>query len=182
MLEGVVERGTGRVVSEVGKPLAGKTGTTNNSKDTWFVGFSPDLAVGVFVGLDDDTTLGYDYLKGEQEQGATVAAPIFRDFMAEALKDKPPTPFRVAPGIRFVRVDATTGKPAVSGDKNVILEAFKPGTVPVGGEEAVVDIGTSVSGLTYGNATDAQTGGSVEESDNAGGEAQPTPARAVNPA
>ncbi len=70
ILEGVIERGTGRVIQEVGKPLAGKTGTSNDSKDTWFVGFAPDLAVGVFVGFDDDTTLGYDYPKGEQEQGA----------------------------------------------------------------------------------------------------------------
>ncbi len=114
MLEGVVQRGTGPVVSAVGKPLAGKTGTSQRIPDTWFVGFSPDLAAGVFVGFDDDARWA-DYLKGEQEQGATVAAPIFRDFMADALKDKPPTPFRVAPGIRFVRVDATTGKPAPSG-------------------------------------------------------------------
>ncbi len=166
ILEGVVERGTGRVVSEVGKPLAGKTGTSNESKDTWFVGFAPDLAVGVFVGLDDDTTLGYDYLKGEQEQGATCAAPIFRDFMAEALKDKPPTPFRVAPGIRFVRVDAATGRPTTSADKNAILEAFKPGTVPTGGEQTVLDAG-AVASIPLGNATDNTTigGGSVEEGD-----------------
>jgi penicillin-binding protein 1A len=133
ILEGVVERGTGKIVSTVGKPLAGKTGTSNDSKDTWFIGFSPDLAVGVFVGFDDDTTLG------RHEVGATAAAPIFRDFMAEALKDKPPTPFRIPPGIRFARIDAATGQPAQPGDKNVIMEAYKPSSSVAGGGDSVLD-------------------------------------------
>ncbi|MBF0248568.1 MAG: penicillin-binding protein 1A [Alphaproteobacteria bacterium] len=138
MLEGVVQRGTGQRVSEVGKPLAGKTGTTNDSRDAWFVGFSPDLAVGVFTGFDDPRSLG------KREQGASVASPIFRDFMMEALADQPPIPFRIPPGIHLVRVDAATGLPAETDDKSVILESFKPGTVPTalsqvlggGGEEA----------------------------------------------
>ena len=79
MLKGVVERGTGRRIRAVGKPLAGKTGTTNADKDTWFIGFSPDLAVGVFVGFDTPKTLG------RRETGSSVAAPLFRDFMAAAL-------------------------------------------------------------------------------------------------
>ncbi|HKW55464.1 MAG TPA: penicillin-binding protein 1A [Stellaceae bacterium] len=124
ILQGVVERGTGRIVSSVGKPLAGKTGTTNDSDDTWFVGFSPDLAFGVFVGYDNPKSLG------AHETGASVAAPVFRDFMAAALKDKPAIPFRIPPGIRLVRVDATTGQLPRPGDKNVIYEAFKPGTEP----------------------------------------------------
>lgn len=124
MLKGVVERGTGRRVSEVGKPLAGKTGTTNEERDTWFVGFSPDLAVGVFVGFDEPIPLG------RRETGSSVAAPIFRDFMAEALKDQPAIPFRTPPGIRLVRVDPQTGVLARPGDKDVILEAFKDGTQP----------------------------------------------------
>ncbi|MTJ80138.1 MAG: penicillin-binding protein 1A, partial [Telmatospirillum sp.] len=146
ILEGVVERGTGRIVSAVGKPLAGKTGTSNDSKDTWFVGFSPDLAVGVFVGFDDPVSLG------AHEFGATIPAPIFRDFMTEALKDKPPTPFRVPPGIRLVRVAAATGRPAQPGDANVIYEAFKPDQVPSGGttDEQVLDNGAGVMGLGYG--------------------------------
>ncbi|MEI9931997.1 MAG: penicillin-binding transpeptidase domain-containing protein [Rhizomicrobium sp.] len=81
LLQGVVQRGTGRSILAVGKPLAGKTGTSNEAKDTWFVGFSPDLACGVFVGFDNPRTLG------KSEQGATVAAPIFRDFMKGALAD-----------------------------------------------------------------------------------------------
>ncbi|MGB8274487.1 MAG: penicillin-binding protein 1A [Alphaproteobacteria bacterium] len=130
MLQGVVERGTGQKVKAVGKPLAGKTGTTNESFDTWFIGFSPDLVAGVFVGFDEPRTLG-------RETGASVAAPIFRDFMEDALKGKPAIPFRVPPGILLVRVDAGTGQLPPPGDKNVILEAFRPGTEPTGPAEAV---------------------------------------------
>ena len=135
ILQGVVERGTGVKIRAVGKPLGGKTGTTNKSLDAWFVGFSPDLAVGVFTGFDRPRSLG------RHEQGASVAAPIFRDFMAAALADSPATPFRIPPGIRLVRVNATTGLPTRPGDKRVILEAFKPGEVPTG--EAQVLEGTT---------------------------------------
>ncbi len=134
MLQGVIERGTGRRVASVGKPLAGKTGTTNDSQDTWFIGFSPDLAVGVFAGFDEPRSLG------PKETGSSVAAPIFRDFMAVALADKPAIPFRIPPGIRLVRVDADTGQLASAGDSHVILEAFKPGTIP-SGEQQVLDGG-----------------------------------------
>ena len=119
MLEGVIDRGTGRSISVIGKPLGGKTGTTNESQDTWFMGFSPDLVVGVYVGFDTPQSLG------KKETGSSVAAPIFRDFMAAALKDKPATPFRVPEGIRLVRINGETGELAQQGDKNVILEAFK---------------------------------------------------------
>lgn len=120
MLEGVVQRGTGsRVRKAVDKPIAGKTGTTNDYKDAWFVGFSPDLAAGVYVGFDLPQTLG------RGEAGGTVAAPIFGDFMAKALENEAGIPFRVPSGIRLVRVNAKTGLPAAPGDPNVILEAFK---------------------------------------------------------
>ena len=131
MLEGVIERGTGRRIREIGKPLAGKTGTTNGSLDTWFLGFSPDLAVGVFAGFDTPRSLG------KREQGASVAAPIFRAFMADALSDKPAIPFRIPPNIRLVRVNSTSGQPARPGDRRVILEAFKSGTVPQGKQEVL---------------------------------------------
>ncbi|HEX4157052.1 MAG TPA: penicillin-binding protein 1A [Rhizomicrobium sp.] len=124
LLQGVVERGTGVSIRAVGKPLAGKTGTTNDSKDTWFIGFSPDLVCGVFVGFDNPRTLG------KVEQGATVAAPIFRDFMKGALADQPPTPFRVPPGIDLVPVDAHTGALVSAGSPGAIEEAFKSGTEP----------------------------------------------------
>ena len=131
MLEGVVQRGTGRRIRAVGKPLAGKTGTTNLERDTWFVGFAPDLAVGVFAGYDTPIPLG------RRETGSSVAAPIFRDFMAAALEGKPAIPFRIPPNVRMVRINSRTGKLARSGDKNVILEAFKPGTEPTGQSEVL---------------------------------------------
>jgi penicillin-binding protein 1A len=137
MLEGVVQRGTGTAVRAVGKPLAGKTGTSNDSNDTWFVGFSPDLVVGVFVGFDDPQSLG------DKETGGSIAAPIFRDFMMDALKDKPATPFRVPPGVRLVRVNAGNGKPAMPGDPKAIYEAFKDSDRMPGEEEQVLEGGGS---------------------------------------
>ena len=128
MLQGVVERGTGRRIRAVGKPLAGKTGTTNDSQDSWFVGFSPDLAVGVYVGFDTPRSLG----KGES--GSSVAAPIFRDFMAAALAEAPAIPFRIPPGVRLVRIDPRTGALAAAGAKNAILESFRAGSEPRAGE------------------------------------------------
>ena len=152
ILEGVVQRGTGTAAKEVGKPLAGKTGTTNDSKDAWFVGFSPDLTVAVYVGYDAPQSLG------GKETGGAIAAPIFRDFMKEALADKPATPFRVPPGIRLVRVSLKTGQRPTGGDDGpVILEAFKPGTEPNG--EAVVIEGSGDASMTPGSGgTAAGTG------------------------
>ncbi len=123
MMQGVVERGTGIAVKAVGKPLAGKTGTTNDYRDAWFVGFAPDLAAGVYVGYDQPDSLGKD------ETGGHVAAPIFRDFMIAALKNTPAIDFRIPPGLRLYRVSAATGLP-VSGNGPAIYEAYKPGTAP----------------------------------------------------
>ena len=134
MLKGVVERGTGVRIKAVGKPLAGKTGTTNDNFDTWFIGFSADLAVGVFAGFDNPGTLG------PKETGSSVAAPIFRDFMAAALQDQAAIPFRIPSGIRLVRVNQDSGRLAKPGDKKVVLEAFKPGSEPTG-EQVVIDGG-----------------------------------------
>ena len=124
MMEGVVQRGTATVVKEVGKPIAGKTGTTNDEKDAWFIGFSPDLVVGVYVGYDKPRHLGHGMT------GGLLAAPIVRDFMKVALADKPAVPFRVPAGIKLIRIDPRTGLRAGPGDQRVILEAFKPGTAP----------------------------------------------------
>lgn len=137
IMTGVVERGTGRIAQSVKRTLAGKSGTSNDNFDTWFIGFSPDLVVGVFVGFDTPQTLG------PRDTGSAVAAPIFRDFMTAALKNKPDIPFRVPEGVRMVRVDAKTGKPAKVGDKNVIWEAFRKETdvnaqTPVLGQDVVM--------------------------------------------
>jgi penicillin-binding protein 1A len=124
MMEGVVKRGTATVVQEIGKPIAGKTGTTNDEKDAWFVGFSPDLVVGVFIGYDKPRPMG----KGQT--GGVLAAPIFTEFMKVALKDEPPKEFQVPPGLELIPIDRRTGLRANGTGDGVILEAFKPGTAP----------------------------------------------------
>ena len=127
MMEGVVQRGTAGSVGfqkEVGKPVAGKTGTTNDYKDAWFVGFTTDVTVGVYFGFDKPRSLG------RSSTGGGVAAPVVRDFMKYALADKPGAPFRVPPGIKLIRVDAKTGMRAGPDTQKAILEAFKPGTAP----------------------------------------------------
>ncbi|MCR6734528.1 MAG: penicillin-binding protein 1A [Afipia sp.] len=125
MMEGVVQSGTATVVREVGKPVAGKTGTTNDEKDAWFIGFSPDLVVGIYIGYDKPRNLG----KGGT--GGHLAAPVAKDFLKLALADRPAVPFRVPAGIKLIRVDAKSGMRAGPGDSGrTILEAFKPGTAP----------------------------------------------------
>ncbi len=127
MMEGVVLRGTAGSAGfqkEVGKPVAGKTGTTNDEKDAWFIGFTPDIVVGVYLGYDKPRHLA------RGATGGHLAAPIVKDFMKVALADKPAVPFRVPPGIKLIRIDLKTGQRAGPGSERVILEAFKPGTAP----------------------------------------------------
>ena len=124
ILQGVVQRGTGARLARLGLPLAGKTGTTNEAFDTWFVGFSPDLAAGVFIGFDEPRTLG------PRETGSSVAAPVFGAFMEEALDGQDVPPFRVPPGVSLVRVDPRSGALARPGEPS-ILEAYRPGTEPL---------------------------------------------------
>jgi penicillin-binding protein 1A len=116
MLQGVVQRGTGAnaIGDRLGRPVAGKTGTTDDYRDNWFVGFTPDLVVAVWVGYDEPRSLG------DRETGGTNAAPIFREVVAAALRDSPPVPFRAPPGVALVRMQASNGQN--------ILEAFRPGT------------------------------------------------------
>jgi penicillin-binding protein 1A len=105
--------------------MAGKTGTTNDQKDAWFVGFTPDLVIGVYVGYDKPRNLG------RTATGGHLAAPIARNFMNLALADKPAAQFRIPAGIKLVRVDSKTGMRAAPGQTSgTILEAFKPGTAP----------------------------------------------------
>jgi penicillin-binding protein 1A len=124
IMEGVIQRGTATALSELKRPIAGKTGTTNEEKDAWFIGFTPDLVVGVYMGYDKPRHLGRD------ATGGHLSAPIARDFFKAALADKPAMPFRVPPGIKLIRVDPKTGQRAGPGSTSVILEAFKPGTAP----------------------------------------------------
>jgi penicillin-binding protein 1A len=141
MLQGVVERGTGASIRELGRPLAGKTGTTSDANDAWFMGFSPDLTVGVFVGFDQPKSLG------DRETGSSVSVPIFKEFMAEALKDTPKTPFRIPPGIRLVRTNPENGRIARAGDKT-IMDAFRPGSEPTTADVSDAGEGEGGSGVT----------------------------------
>jgi penicillin-binding protein 1A len=125
MMEGVVQRGTGTVIKKIipDVPIAGKTGTTNDEKDAWFIGYTPDLVVSVFIGYDTPRPMG----KGQT--GGQIAAPIFANFMKMVLADKKAVPFRIPPGIKMVRVNLRTGLRA-QGESDTIMESFKPGEDP----------------------------------------------------
>ncbi len=162
MMEGVVQRGTGKKLQIVGKPVAGKTGTSNDEKDAWFIGYTPDLAVGVYVGYDSPKPMG----KGRT--GGELAAPIVADFMRLALREQPATPFRVPRAIELIPIDANTGKRAVFGDEGVILEAFKPGEEPADstkiiGEDLAAVSSESIYGAGQQLVPPADSEHSVEE-------------------
>ena len=146
ILTGVIQRGTGAAVRSLNRNLGAKSGTSNDNIDAWFIGFSPDLVVGVWVGKDTPEPLG------PHDTGGGVAAPIFREFMKRALADKPDVPFRVPDTVKLVRVNATTGKPARAGDTNVIMEAFRldtdiTRTTKVVGQDMTLDNDDSVPDL-----------------------------------
>ncbi|MDF1778186.1 MAG: penicillin-binding protein 1A [Rhizobiaceae bacterium] len=124
MLEGVVSRGTAAGKVKLGRPVAGKTGTTNEEKDAWFVGYTPDLVAGVFIGFDTPKPMG------RGSTGGGLAAPVFNEFMNAALKDTQPVGFRVPPGLQLIPINRKTGMAAEAGDPDVIFESFKPGTGP----------------------------------------------------
>lgn len=124
MLQGVIERGTGRKIADSGLVLAGKTGTTNDNTNAWFIGFSPDLVAGVYVGYDIPRPIG------KRETGSTAAVPIFKQFMIDALADAPLIPFRRPGGVTIVPINAETGLRAALDDKLMIMEVFKPGQKP----------------------------------------------------
>ena len=124
MMEGVVQRGTATKVKELGFPVAGKTGTTNEEKDVWFVGFTPDLVVGVYLGYDQPRPMG------RGATGGGLAAPVFIDFMRNAMKDKTPVEFKVPEGMEVIAVNRTSGMRASGEGAGTIMEAFKPGTGP----------------------------------------------------
>lgn len=124
MMEGVVLRGTAPVVRELGVPVAGKTGTTNEEKDAWFVGYTPDLVTGVYIGYDTPRPMG------RGNTGGGLAAPIFTKFMKDAMNGNQVADFRVPRGLRLMPINRKTGLLAEAGEPGVIMEAFKPGTSP----------------------------------------------------
>jgi penicillin-binding protein 1A len=124
MLEGVVTRGTAARRVNLDRPAAGKTGTTNEEKDAWFVGYTPNLVTGVYIGFDTPRPMG----KGST--GGVLAAPIFNEFMTAALQDTRPSAFRVPRGLELIPINRKTGMEAQDGDPDVIWESFKPGTGP----------------------------------------------------
>ncbi|WP_100693263.1 penicillin-binding protein 1A [Bartonella sp. 1-1C] len=124
MMEGAVQRGTAARLRYLNRHIAGKTGTTNNSKDIWFIGFTPDLVVGVFMGYDQPASLGYN------GTGSSLGVPIFSEFIQAALQGKPDVPFKVPEDMILIPINRKTGMFAQAGDNDVIIEAFKPGTGP----------------------------------------------------
>ncbi len=119
ILEGVIKRGTGRGLKDLNLDLAGKTGTTNNNTDAWFVGFTSNLVIGVYIGHDEPRSLG------KYETGSKTAMPIFKSFVKKAIKKGDARPFKVAKNIKFLVVDQKTGRKADFGSKTTIIEAFK---------------------------------------------------------
>ena len=123
MMQTVVQHGTGRKAAELGRPVAGKTGTTNDTHDAWFIGFTPDLLAGVWVGFDSERSLG------TTETGGHAAAPIWTEFMKKAVADRPVIDFPVPDGVTFAQVDPASGLRAVPGGDSR-LEVFVRGTEP----------------------------------------------------
>ncbi|MEO0329090.1 MAG: penicillin-binding protein 1A [Pseudomonadota bacterium] len=158
MMEGVVASGTATVVKNLGVPVAGKTGTTNEEKDAWFVGYTPDLVTGVYIGYDNPKPMG----KGST--GGGLAAPIFLEFMTAAIEDKTIGDFRVPRGLKLIPINRKTGLLAQAGGPGVIMEAFKPGTSPpdrysVIGFADDMAIGTSSVSPAANRAVTLGTGG-----------------------
>ncbi len=124
LLEGVVKHGTGWRVKALNRPVAGKTGTTNNLFDAWFMGYTPQYITGTWVGFDDEAPLG------KSETGSRAASPIWLGFMKRVLEDKPPKIFEVPEGIVFTKIDAETGLLPVPESKETVFVSFKEGTEP----------------------------------------------------
>ncbi|MFC1857846.1 penicillin-binding transpeptidase domain-containing protein, partial [Thermodesulfobacteriota bacterium] len=124
LLEGVVKHGTGWRARALKRPVAGKTGTTNNLNDAWFIGFTPRYVTGTWVGFDEEASLG----KGET--GSRSASPIWLGYMKRVLEDKPIAIFSVPEGVVFKKIDAETGLLPIPESKKTVFECFKEGTVP----------------------------------------------------
>jgi len=126
ILQGVVERGTGKKLKKLGLNIAGKTGTTNQNSDAWFVGFTSNLVIGVYVGMDNPQPLG------RFETGSKAALPIFEEFVKKSVKRSDARPFKVSDGITLMVVDSSTGEKAKFTSKNTIIESYKSKNVSSG--------------------------------------------------
>jgi penicillin-binding protein 1A len=157
LLTSVVQEGTAKRAKSLGRPIAGKTGTSNLAKDGWFVGYSTDIACAVWTGYDDPTPMGAG------EAGATLALPAFIDFMKEAHKKRPPADFPVPAGIVRTMIDPATGLRAYPDQKDAVEELFLQGTEPT--EVASPDAGAA-GGLDAGDAPAADAG-RIEKQDEA---------------
>ncbi|MBI4715448.1 MAG: penicillin-binding protein, partial [Nitrospirae bacterium] len=124
MMEDVIQQGTGKGAKVLGRPLAGKTGTTNDFTDAWFVGFAPNIATGVWVGFDAIQPIG------DHETGARAALPIWTRYMGEALNKLPTVPFTIPEEIAFVKIDPDTGLLAPPTAVDFAVEVFRKGTEP----------------------------------------------------
>ncbi len=131
MMEGVIKRGTAKKLKDLNIPIAGKTGTTNQNKDAWFIGYTPDLVIGVYVGYDQPKSLGY------KQTGSSVAVPIFKNFAKKIKINKNKKPFRIPSGISFVRIDPSSG--IISNNEGGINEPFILGSEPYSGNINVID-------------------------------------------
>ncbi len=131
MMEGVIERGTAKKLKDLNVPIAGKTGTTNKNKDAWFIGYTPDLVIGVYVGYDQPKSLGY------KQTGSSVAVPIFKKFAEKIKINKNKKPFRIPAGISFVRIDPKSGN--VSTKQDSIVEPFILGSEPYSDNIKIID-------------------------------------------
>jgi len=131
MMEGVIERGTAKKLKDLNVPIAGKTGTTNKNKDAWFIGYTPDLVIGVYVGYDEPKSLGY------KQTGSSVAVPIFKKFSDKIKINKNKKPFRIPAGISFVRIDPKSGN--VSTKQDSIVEPFILGSEPYSDNIKIID-------------------------------------------
>jgi penicillin-binding protein 1A len=138
LMKGVVTHGTAQLAKQLRRPVAGKTGTTNNLRDAWFVGFTPSLVAAAWVGMDDNTTLGY------KETGGKAALPIWVEYMGKALKDIPPTDFPVPKGVVLEEIDADTGAPATEGTRSRVMEAFRQDQRPISSQST--DVATPDAG------------------------------------
>ncbi|MBI1308737.1 MAG: PBP1A family penicillin-binding protein [Proteobacteria bacterium] len=153
LMQGVVQRGTGYALNALGRPMGGKTGTTNDFVDAWFTGYTPSIALGVWVGYDTPKSLGHG------ETGARAALPIWKDFITAATKDQPVEGFAVPDGIDFVRIDADSGLLPGPTTKRTITEAFIPGTAP---SQVTPAYSNDENGSFFGGGTNSEGGGALD--------------------